>query len=175
MGRECVLFCVPPCFVSTDNKCILLCPISPIGASCPLNESNEELRMKQWCLYFHSSFPFFSRLYNQGRDRFGVATIYLRRNKIKITLSSTGKRPTTQIQVDRGWKTCDPVERRELRTSLAVCDRKLPAKAVTGHVKGKVPDTSFSLIGVVYRNYTFKCSATTCLRNVCVSGVLPDF
>ena len=24
-----------------------------------LNESNEELRMKQWCLYLHSSFPFF--------------------------------------------------------------------------------------------------------------------
>ena len=23
----------------------------------PLNESNEKLRMKQWCLYFHSSFP----------------------------------------------------------------------------------------------------------------------
>ena len=107
--------------------------ISPIGASSPLNESNEELRMKQWCLYFHS-FLFFSRLCNQGRDRFGVATIYLRRNKIKITLSSTGKRPTTLIQVDRGWKTCDPVKRwRELRASLAV----------TGHVKGKVPDTSF--------------------------------
>ena len=24
-----------------------------------MNESNEELRMKQWCLYLHSSFPFF--------------------------------------------------------------------------------------------------------------------
>ena len=24
-----------------------------------LNKSNEELRMKQWCLYLHGSFPFF--------------------------------------------------------------------------------------------------------------------
>ena len=30
-----------------------------ISCARPLNESNEELRMKQWCLYLHSSFPFF--------------------------------------------------------------------------------------------------------------------
>ena len=31
------------------------------GVNSQLNESNEglKMRMKQWCLYFHSSFPFF--------------------------------------------------------------------------------------------------------------------
>ena len=29
-----------------------------------MNESNEELRMKQWCLCLHSSFPFFSSVSN---------------------------------------------------------------------------------------------------------------
>ena len=43
---------VPPSFVLIGNKCILSCTII-------LNKSNEELRMKQWCLYLHSSFPFF--------------------------------------------------------------------------------------------------------------------
>ena len=50
----CVLFCVPPSFVLRDTKRILSCTNSP------LNESSEELRTEQWCLYFHSSFlPFF--------------------------------------------------------------------------------------------------------------------
>ena len=53
----CVLFCVPPSFVLKDNKYILSC-----GANSPQNESNEELRMKQWCLDLHSSFPLFSFL-----------------------------------------------------------------------------------------------------------------
>ncbi len=53
----CVLFCVPPSFVLIDNKYVLSCAV--IRANSPLNESNEELRMKQWCLYLHSSFPFF--------------------------------------------------------------------------------------------------------------------
>ena len=44
MGRD--MFCVPPCFVSTGNKCILLSAFSPIGANGPLNENNEELRME---------------------------------------------------------------------------------------------------------------------------------
>ena len=39
----------------------------------------------------------------------------------------------------------------------------------TGDVKGKVPILLFSLIGLVYRNNTFKCSTTACLRNMCVS------
>ena len=51
----CVLFCVSPSFVLIDNKYILLCAI----IRSPLNESNEELRLKQGCLYLHSSFPFF--------------------------------------------------------------------------------------------------------------------
>ena len=43
----------------------------------------------------------------------------------KRTLRSTGKRPTTQIQVVAG-KPGDQVERwRELCTSLDVCNRKL--------------------------------------------------
>ena len=53
-----VLFCVPPSSVLTDNKCIFSCAISTIEANSPLNESNEELRMKQWCLYLHNSFRF---------------------------------------------------------------------------------------------------------------------
>ena len=64
---------------------------------------------------------------------------------------------------------------RELCTSLDICDKKT-GKAVTGHVKKEeVPDTSFSLslIGIVYRNHTFKYSTTTCLHIVCVSGVSP--
>ena len=60
----CVLFCVPPSFALIDNKYILLCAI----IRSPLNESNEELRIKQQCLYLHSSFRFFSRLCNQCRD-----------------------------------------------------------------------------------------------------------
>ena len=51
-------FCVPP-FVLTDDKCIFSCVIFPTGANSPLNQSNKELRMKQWGIYFHSSFPFF--------------------------------------------------------------------------------------------------------------------
>ena len=45
-GTGHVLLCVPPCFVSTGNKCILLCAFSPIGANGLLNENNEELRME---------------------------------------------------------------------------------------------------------------------------------
>ncbi len=50
-----VLFCVLPSFVLIDNKYILSCVI----IRSPLNKSNEELKMKQWCLYLHSSFSFF--------------------------------------------------------------------------------------------------------------------
>ena len=90
----CVLFCVLPSRldVNRSNKCIL-----------SLNESNEELRTKRYVLFiFHSSCFIFSRLCNQSRGRFGVTTIYPRRTKIKRTLSSIGKRPTTQIQVAAG-------------------------------------------------------------------------
>ena len=55
----CILFCVPPSFVLIDNKYILSCTINVLyGANSPLNESSEELRMKQWCLYLHT-FTFF--------------------------------------------------------------------------------------------------------------------
>ena len=54
----CVLFCVPPSFVLIDNKYILSCAIMDQVAHS-VNGTNEELRMKQWCLYLHSSFPFF--------------------------------------------------------------------------------------------------------------------
>ena len=43
------------CFIVKDNKCILSCTV---GANSPLNKSSEELRMKQWCWYFHGSFQF---------------------------------------------------------------------------------------------------------------------
>ena len=56
--RTCVLFCLPPSFVLIDNKCILSCAIM-WSFCCPLNESNEELRMKQWHLYFHTFFSSF--------------------------------------------------------------------------------------------------------------------
>ena len=57
----CILFCVPPSFVLIDNKYILSCKNINVlyGANSPLNESSEELRMKQWCLYLHTSFTFF--------------------------------------------------------------------------------------------------------------------
>ena len=54
-----------------------------------------------------------------------------------------------------------------------ICLWRETGNDVTGHVKGKVPDTSFCLIGAVYRNHTFKYYTTTCLRHyVCVS-VMP--
>ena len=34
-------------------------------ANSPLNESNEEMRIEQWCLYFHSIFPFLF-VFSQG-------------------------------------------------------------------------------------------------------------
>ena len=81
-----------------DTKYILPCDISPIGAKIPLNESNKELRMEHSGVYIF--IVVFSRLCNESRDRF--ATICLQRIKIKRTLSSIGKRPTTQIQVAAG-------------------------------------------------------------------------
>ena len=88
----CVVLCAALICVNRSNKCIL-----------SLNESNEELRTKRYVLFiFHSSCFVFSRLYNQSRGRFGVTTIYPWRTKIKRMLSSTGKRPTTQIQVAAG-------------------------------------------------------------------------
>ena len=54
------------CFVSgllfsvvPDSKCILSCSVSAVRANNPLNESNEELRLRQWFSYFNSSFPYF--------------------------------------------------------------------------------------------------------------------
>ena len=132
----CDLFCVLPCFVATGKKCILSCDISPIGANSPLNESNEKLRTKHLC------FSVVSRLRNQSRDRFGVTTTCLRRTKIKTTLSSTGKRPTTQIQVavgKPGWPGGE-VERTVPKVRRL---RQETGKAVTRQLKGKVPDTSF--------------------------------
>ena len=58
------------------------------ATNSPLNESNEKLRMKQWCLYFHSSFPIFQDYAVKAEICFGVTTIYLRRTKIKRTLNS---------------------------------------------------------------------------------------
>ena len=57
----CVFFCVPPSFVLTDNKGTPTCAVFPVGAKSLLNKSKDELRMTQWCLYFHSSFSFYSR------------------------------------------------------------------------------------------------------------------
>ena len=53
-----VLFCVPPSSVLTDNKCIFSCAFSTTEANSPLNESNEELRMKL-VFIFSSFFSFF--------------------------------------------------------------------------------------------------------------------
>ena len=76
------------------------------GSISKLNKSNEELKMKQWCLYFHISFPFVVvvvfKIMKQSRDVFGVTIFYLRRTKIKRTISSIDKRPTIQIQVATG-------------------------------------------------------------------------
>ena len=48
-------------------------------------------------------------------------------------------------------------------------------KQVTGRVKGKIPDTSFLIaMSSVPEPYLYiYCITTTCLRNVCVSGVPP--
>ena len=51
----CVLFCVLPSFVLTNHKCILSCAI----IWSPLNESNEELRMKQQRYLFYYIVSFF--------------------------------------------------------------------------------------------------------------------
>ena len=84
----CVLFCVPPSFVSIDKKYILSFAI----IRSPLNESKEELRMKQWCLYLYSSFPFFQDCAIKAEI---IWSYYHRRTKIKRTFSSAGKRPKT--------------------------------------------------------------------------------
>ena len=59
----CVLFCVLPSFVLTDNKCILSCAVI-------LNESNEEQNETVRGIYISQFlFRFFpSRLCNQSRD-----------------------------------------------------------------------------------------------------------
>ena len=68
MGRDMCFVLLPPSFVLIDSTCILSCAIIWIvhaffhvllyGSISQLNKSNEELKMKQWCLYFHISFPF---------------------------------------------------------------------------------------------------------------------
>ena len=99
-----------------------------------------------------------------------LPTIYLRRTKIKRTLSSIGKRPTTQIQVAAVNPGDQMGRRRELCTSLDVCDRK-QANLLLDTLKETFLILLFCLIGVVYRNYAFKYSYITCLRKVYVSGV----
>ena len=69
MRRDMCFVLLPPSFVLIDSTCILSCAIIWIvhaffhvllyGSISQLNKSNEELKMKQWCLYFHISFPFF--------------------------------------------------------------------------------------------------------------------
>ena len=121
--------------------------------------------------FFSSSFFFFfppSRLRCQSRDRFGVTSMYFRRTKIKRMFSSTGKRPTTQIPVAAG-KPGDQVQRAQGSTS-AIEDWQ---GCYWTSKRKRSWYFFFSLIGVVYRDHTFKYSATDCLRNVCVSGVPP--
>ena len=56
-------FYVPPSFVLIHNKYILSCATMDQVAHS-VNGTNEEMRMKQWCLYLHSSFSvFFSQDY----------------------------------------------------------------------------------------------------------------
>ena len=102
----CVLFCVPPSFVLINNKYILSCAI----ISSPLNESNEELRMKQWCLYLHSSFPF-SRLRHQSRDNLSYYHLSSEGKKererecflfVCFFLSLT-RQETDNVDTGRGW------------------------------------------------------------------------
>ena len=73
------------------------------GANSPFNESSEELKMEQWCLYFHSSFSLFQDYsINAEIDLELPPFIFAGRTKIKRTISSNGKRPTTQLQVVAG-------------------------------------------------------------------------
>ena len=91
-----------------------------------MNESNEELRMKQWCLYFHSSFLFLFQ------DCAIKAEIYLEllsfisggpKQKEHLARLGTDQQCRYRSQlVNLG----DQVEKwRELCTRLDVCDRKL--------------------------------------------------
>ena len=97
------------CFVSgllfnvvPDSKRILSCAISAVRANNPLNESNEELRFKQWCSNFKSSFPYFKNYAINAEMELELLPFIFERPKIKRTLSSTGKRQTTLIQVAAG-------------------------------------------------------------------------
>ena len=69
-----------------------------------LNEIHEELRMKQWCLYLHSSFSFVQ--YYAIKAEIGLELqpfISEDQNKKNAQLiRSFGKRLTTQIQVMAG-------------------------------------------------------------------------
>ena len=150
----CVLFCVAPFFLQliTDNTFILSCAVSPIGANSPLNESSEELRMKRL------RFSFFPPQDYASRDRFGITTVYLPRTKIKRTLSSTGKRPTTQIRAAAG-KPGWPMQVERWRGGEAMYKfrrlRQETGKDVTGHVNwGEVSDTFFSLFLIPYLHRT---------------------
>ena len=98
-----------------DNTYILACAIHihiQSGANSPLNESNEELRIKQWCLCLHGAFPFFQDYAIKAEIICSYYHLSLEDKKTKnkkTTFSSTGK-------VER-W--------REWCTRLDVCDRKL--------------------------------------------------
>ena len=76
------------CFVVKDNKCILSCTVSPIGANSPLNKSSEELRMKQWCWYFHSSFQLFKIM--QSKQRWHWSSYHLSLEDQNRMLGLTG-------------------------------------------------------------------------------------
>ena len=88
--------------VVPDSKCILSCAISAVRANNPLNESNEELRFRQWCSYFNRSFPYFLNYTISAEMDLELLPFIFERPKIKRTLSSTGKRQTTLIQVAAG-------------------------------------------------------------------------
>ena len=149
------------CFRTLANillklKCILSCTINR-----PLNENNEELEQNivvfillLLLIFFH----FFSSSCNQSRDIFGVTTIYLRRTKVKRMLSSTGKRPTTQIRAAAG-KPGWPMQVERWRGGEAMYKfrrlRQETGKDVTGHVNwGEVSDTFFFLFLIPYLHRT---------------------
>ena len=121
---------------------------------------------------FHSSFPFFKIMQskNQSRDNLKLLPFIFRGPKTKLfflaRLARDRQRRYSSSLVNLG----DQVERwRKLCTRLDVCDRKL-AKLLLDKQKKRFLILLFFLfffffwlIGVVYRNHTFKYSTSKCV------------
>ena len=114
----CSVLCVA--FLSIDNKCTLSCAI--IWSK---QQSNKELRIKQWCLYFDSSFLFFQDCAIKAETDLELVPFIFRGPKLKQRLARLARDQQRRYR-SHLIKLGDQVERwRELCKSLDIRNRKL--------------------------------------------------